>query len=165
MSPVWLIYLKSTHFALCKNKQTLPEQPARLRLTSGTREVSLNAAAFPPWHGSWIPVAKGPSVNTTYSGQLHPLLPGAKYNSCYSGLQVQGTADSPAAWRLNYISKMLFCQCRNTYEVPKFIFYALGYAIERVLSMSRKGIKDIRILKMGKLKAPESWNLFIFYVK
>lgn len=29
---------------------------------------------------------------------------------------------------------------RRIYEIPKFIFYALGYAIERVLSMSRKGI-------------------------
>lgn len=29
---------------------------------------------------------------------------------------------------------------KRIYEVPKFIFYALGYAIERVLSMSRKGI-------------------------
>lgn len=29
---------------------------------------------------------------------------------------------------------------RRIYEVPPFIFYALGYAIERVLSMSRKGI-------------------------
>ena len=26
------------------------------------------------------------------------------------------------------------------YDIPKFIFYALGYAIERVLSMSRHGI-------------------------
>ena len=29
---------------------------------------------------------------------------------------------------------------RRIYEVPKFIFYALGYAMERVLSMSRNGI-------------------------
>ncbi|MCM1181583.1 MAG: hypothetical protein NC347_15115, partial [Clostridium sp.] len=29
---------------------------------------------------------------------------------------------------------------RRIYEIPKFIFYALGYAIEMVLSMSRKGI-------------------------
>jgi len=28
------------------------------------------------------------------------------------------------------------------YKISKFIFYVLGYAIERVLSMSRKGIKD-----------------------
>ena len=29
---------------------------------------------------------------------------------------------------------------KRIYKVPQFIFYALGYAIERVLSMSRKGI-------------------------
>lgn len=29
---------------------------------------------------------------------------------------------------------------KRIYEVPRFVFYALGYAIERVLSMSRKGI-------------------------
>lgn len=31
---------------------------------------------------------------------------------------------------------------RRIYEVPKFIFYAIGYAIERVLSMNRKGINN-----------------------
>ena len=29
---------------------------------------------------------------------------------------------------------------KRIYEVPPFIFYALGYAIERILSMGRKGI-------------------------
>ena len=29
---------------------------------------------------------------------------------------------------------------RRIYEIPKFIFYALGYAMERILSMSRNGI-------------------------
>jgi len=29
---------------------------------------------------------------------------------------------------------------KRIYGVPQFIFYALGYAIERVLSMNRKGI-------------------------
>lgn len=31
---------------------------------------------------------------------------------------------------------------KRIYGVPKFIFYALGYALERVLSMSQKGIND-----------------------
>ncbi len=30
---------------------------------------------------------------------------------------------------------------KRIYDIPKFIFYALGYAIERVLSMTRSGIK------------------------
>ena len=29
---------------------------------------------------------------------------------------------------------------KRIYEIPKFIFYALDYAMERVLSMSRNGI-------------------------
>lgn len=37
---------------------------------------------------------------------------------------------------------------KRIYEIPEFIFYALGYAPERVLSMSR----SIRILKIWKLK-------------
>lgn len=36
---------------------------------------------------------------------------------------------------------------RRIYEVPKFIFYALGYAIERVLSMNRKGINGFLVKK------------------
>lgn len=31
---------------------------------------------------------------------------------------------------------------KRIYEVPPFIFYALGYAIERILSMGRKGISS-----------------------
>lgn len=31
---------------------------------------------------------------------------------------------------------------RRIYDIPKFIFYALGYALERVLSMSRTGISS-----------------------
>ncbi len=42
------------------------------------------------------------------------------------------------------------------YEIPKFIFYALGYAIERVLSMSRKGIKDF----LPKKVKSQQLNLF-----
>lgn len=30
---------------------------------------------------------------------------------------------------------------KRIYDIPKFIFYALGYAVERVLSMTRSGIK------------------------
>ncbi len=32
---------------------------------------------------------------------------------------------------------------KRIYEIPKFIFYALGYAMERVLSTSRYGISVI----------------------
>ena len=32
---------------------------------------------------------------------------------------------------------------KRIYDIPKFIFYALGYAIERVLSMTRSGIKGL----------------------
>ena len=37
---------------------------------------------------------------------------------------------------------------KRIYEVPKFIFYALGYAIERVLSMCRKGINGFLTKKV-----------------
>ena len=45
---------------------------------------------------------------------------------------------------------------KRIYEVPKFIFYAIGYAIERVLSMSRKGIGGL-LTKKGK---SQQLNLF-----
>lgn len=38
-----------------------------------------------------------------------------------------------------YLKELKECS-KRIYKVPKFIFYALGYAIERVLSMSRKSI-------------------------
>lgn len=45
---------------------------------------------------------------------------------------------------------------RRIYEVPKFIYYALGYAIKRVLSTSRKGINGLPS-KKGK---SQQLNLF-----
>jgi len=45
---------------------------------------------------------------------------------------------------------------KRIYEIPKFIFYALGYAIERILSMSRKGINSL-FPKKGK---SQELNLF-----
>ena len=45
---------------------------------------------------------------------------------------------------------------RRIYEVPKFIFYALGYAIERVLSMSRTGIQGF----LAKKVKSQQLNLF-----
>ena len=38
-----------------------------------------------------------------------------------------------------FLTELKECS-RRIYEVPKFIFYALGYAMERALSMSRTGI-------------------------
>ena len=40
---------------------------------------------------------KDPNVNTTYTGLLHKHQPSAEHHPCYSGLQVQGTANTPAA--------------------------------------------------------------------
>lgn len=45
---------------------------------------------------------------------------------------------------------------KRIYEVPKFIFYALGYAIERVLSMSRTGIGGF----LAKKVISQQLNLF-----
>ncbi len=40
-----------------------------------------------------------------------------------------------------YLKELKECS-KHIYEVPKFIFYTLGYAIERVPSMSREGINN-----------------------
>ena len=45
---------------------------------------------------------------------------------------------------------------KRIYEIPQFIFYALGYAIERVLSMSRKGINGF----LPKKVKSQQLNLF-----
>ncbi len=57
-----------------------------------------------------------------------------------------------------YLKELKECSGR-IYEVPKFIFYALGYAIERVLSMSRKGIKDF----LPKKVKSQQLNLFEYF--
>ncbi len=44
----------------------------------------------------------------------------------------------------------------DSMSIPKFIFYALGYAIERVLSMSRKGINGFYTKKVKS----QQLNLF-----
>ena len=77
--------------------QTLPMQLARSRHPFNTRKVPLNAASFLTWHGSWISVVKDTNVNTTYTGLLHKHQPSAEHHPCYSGLQVQGAATTPAA--------------------------------------------------------------------
>ena len=51
----------------------------------------------------------------------------------YIGLTTAVHKDSVFLMELKECSKRI-------YDVPKFVFYALGYAIERVLSMSRSGI-------------------------
>lgn len=48
---------------------------------------------------------------------------------------------------------------RRMYEIPEFIFYVLGYAIERVLSMSRKSINGFF---PKKVKA-QQLNLFEYF--
>ncbi len=48
---------------------------------------------------------------------------------------------------------------RRIYEIPKFIFYALGYALERVLSMSRKGINNF----FPKRVKSQQLNLFEYF--
>ena len=45
---------------------------------------------------------KDPNVNTTYTGLLHKYQPSAEHHPCYSGLQVQGAATTPAARYFNY---------------------------------------------------------------
>jgi len=47
-----------------------------------------------------------------------------------------------------FLTELKECS-KRIYEIPKFIFYALGYAIERILSMSRKGI-HVFFPKKGK---------------
>ena len=38
-----------------------------------------------------------------------------------------------------FLAELKECS-KRIYEMPQFIFYAIGYAMERVLSMSRSGI-------------------------
>lgn len=54
-----------------------------------------------------------------------------------------------------FLAELKECS-RRIYEIPKFIFYALGYAIERVLSMSRKGINGF----FPKKSKSQQLNLF-----
>ena len=63
--------IKTVRSALYAYQQTLPLQLARTRHPHGTQERLLSAAPFPTWHGSEVPVARDPIVNTTYKGQLH----------------------------------------------------------------------------------------------
>ena len=58
--------IKTVRSALYAYQQTLPLQLARTRHPHGTQEKLLSAAPFPTWHGSEVPVARDPIVNTTY---------------------------------------------------------------------------------------------------
>ena len=67
----------------------------------------------------------------------------------YIGLTSSVHKDSIFLMELKECSKRI-------YEVPQFIFYALGYAIERVLSMSQKGISGF----LPKKAQSQQLNLF-----
>ena len=59
----------------------------------------------------------------------------------YIGLMATEKEDTIFMFELEECSKRIF-------DIPKFIFYALGYAIERVLAKTRSGIKGF-LLKKG----------------
>ncbi len=67
----------------------------------------------------------------------------------YIGLTSSVQEDSIFLMELKECSK-------HIYGIPEFIFYALGYAVERILSMSRKGINSF-FPKKGK---SQQLNLF-----
>lgn len=46
-----------------------------------------------------------------------------------------------------FLSELKECS-KRIYKIPKFIFYAIGYALERVLSMSRSGIGGFLLPKV-----------------
>lgn len=48
---------------------------------------------------------------------------------------------------------------KRIYEIPRFIFYALGYALERVLSMNRKRINNF----LPKKVKSQQMNLFDYF--
>ena len=115
MTCIMNILFCAPHFGMVP--QTLPLQLTQPRHPYGTQELLLSAATFLSWHGSQIPVAWDPNVNATYKGQLHKRQTSDWHHPCCSGLQVQGTAISPAAWKLydkfmliQYTCGACFCQ-------------------------------------------------------
>ena len=118
---------------------TLPLQLTRPRHPHGTQELLLSAAAFLPWHGSQIPVAWDPNVNATYKGQLHRRQTSDWHHPCCSGLQVQGTAISPAAHSWLYRRGLGLsienpsCERFSEYRVLLFTpFPATRFAMHRI---------------------------------
>lgn len=57
-----------------------------------------------------------------------------------------------------FLAELKECS-KRIYEMPKFIFYALGYALERVLSMSRSGISGFLHPKVQS----QQINLFEYF--
>jgi len=73
----------------------------------------------------------------------------ATFASGYIGLTSSAHSESI------YLKELKECS-KRIYEIPKFLFYALGYAIERVLSMGRKGINGF----FSKKVKSQQMNLF-----
>ena len=97
LSPASAVFsLRALRFEL--GPQALPRQLTQPRRPHGTRKFLLSAAPVPdltrftgfrrvrPEHRRHLP-----------GGQPCRLPPSAQYHPCYSGLQVQGTANTPAA--------------------------------------------------------------------
>ena len=117
--------------------------PAQSRRPHGTSGLPLNAAWFPTWHGSQLPIARDPLVITAEYGTdrknsalrwgIHP---------CCSGFQVQGSAKSPAGMalfrspRLRYFNIITDFQllCKYFLDFSFYFIFPLRYNYSFIFS-------------------------------
>ena len=145
------------HFGMVP--QTLPLQLTQPRHPYGTQELLLSAATFLSWHGSQIPVAWDPNVNATYKGQLHRRQTSDWHHPCCSGLQVQGTAISPAAhfwlYRQEAVLSIVNHYSKTCYWERRLLF--THHYSARCFGMNMPKSRDIQ----AKIPLPQAiWNEF-----
>ena len=61
---------KTIHNKIVLRLHAIFKPPAQGRLPRGTSGTPLNAAWFPTWHGSQLPIAQDPPINTTNMTQF-----------------------------------------------------------------------------------------------
>ena len=82
---------------------------------------------------------KDPNVNTTYTGLLHKYQPSAEHHPCYSGLQVQGAATTPAARYFNYTCYI--CLLSRCEALPNFACRLPGIGLLHILPLLQHPIR------------------------
>ena len=100
---------------------------------------------------------KDPNVNTTYTGLLHKYQPSAEHHPCYSGLQVQGAATTPAARYFNYTCYI--CLLSRCEALPNFACRLPGIGLPHGLPLLQRPIRHALALFLDFLCDSHCFNV------
>ena len=138
------------HLASIIISYALPIQLTQTRLIHGTWKVSLIAASFQTWRGSWVFIAWDPIINITYIGQtIQDKNLSKEFNPAIADCRLQGTANSP--------SSMTMAERRGFEPLIELPLYTLS---RRAPSTTRTSLHNLRNINDLLLKSNSILTLY-----